>query len=74
MLFRSPRAAAQPGGQVPAGYAPTLSLQEVEADHIRRVLDSVGGQIGRAADILRIHRNTLTRKLREDDLSARADT
>ncbi len=74
MGLSSPRAAAQPGGQVPAGYAPTLSLQEVEADHIRRVLDSVGGQIGRAADILRIHRNTLTRKLREDDLSARADT
>ena len=47
------------------GYLPTRSLQEVEADHIRRVLTSVDGHMGRAADTLGIHRNTLARKLRE---------
>jgi len=47
------------------GYLPTRSLREVEADHIRRVLASVAGQMGRAADTLGIHRNTLTRRMKE---------
>jgi DNA-binding NtrC family response regulator len=47
------------------GYLPTRSLQEVEKDHIRRVLDAVQGHMGRAAETLGIHRNTLTRKMRE---------
>jgi DNA-binding NtrC family response regulator len=48
-----------------AGYAPTMSLAEVESDHVRRVLESVGGQMTRAAATLGIHRNTLSRKVRE---------
>jgi DNA-binding NtrC family response regulator len=48
-----------------AGYPPTFSLEEVEADHIRRVLATVHGHIGRAAERLGIHRNTLTRKMKE---------
>ena len=51
-----------------AGYPPTLSLEEVEADHIRRVLATVQGHIGRAAERLGIHRNTLTRKMKEHGL------
>jgi DNA-binding NtrC family response regulator len=47
------------------GYPPTLSLESVEADHIRRVLASVEGHMGRAAEVLGVHRNTLTRKLKE---------
>jgi len=46
-----------------AGVLPTLA--EAEARHIARVLSHTGGQIGAAADILGIHRNTLTRKMKE---------
>ena len=42
-----------------------LTLAEVEARHIARVLGHTGGQIGAAAEILGIHRNTLTRKMKE---------
>ncbi|HEX4561815.1 MAG TPA: helix-turn-helix domain-containing protein, partial [Gemmatimonadales bacterium] len=41
------------------------TLAEAEARHIARVLAHAGGQIGAAATILGIHRNTLTRKIRE---------
>jgi DNA-binding NtrC family response regulator len=47
------------------GYPLTLSLAEIESDHIRRVLESVGSHMTRAAEMLGIHRNTLTRKVRE---------
>lgn len=46
-----------------AGYPPTLSLQDVERRHIERVLRFTGGAMGEAAEILGIHRNTLTRKV-----------
>src|SRR5881296_1191417 len=42
-----------------------LTLAEVEARHIARVLTHTNGQIGAAAEILGIHRNTLTRKMKE---------
>ncbi len=42
-----------------------LTLAELEARHIARVLAHTNGQIGAAADILSIHRNTLTRKMKE---------
>ncbi len=48
-----------------AEYAVTASLQEVEAQHIKRVLGSVDGHQLKAAAILGIHRNTLARKLRD---------
>ena len=51
-----------------SGYSPSLSLDEVEADHIKRVLAHVDGHMGRAADVLGIHRNTLTRKVRQFDI------
>jgi len=41
------------------------TLAQVEARHIARVLAHTGGQIGAAAEILGIHRNTLTRKMKE---------
>lgn len=47
------------------GYPPTLSLEQVEAAHIERVLRHTGGHMGEAARILGIHRNTLTRKVNE---------
>ncbi|PYP33175.1 MAG: hypothetical protein DMD49_03870 [Gemmatimonadetes bacterium] len=42
-----------------------LTLAELEARHISRVLAHTNGQIGAAAEILGIHRNTLTRKMKE---------
>ena len=42
-----------------------VTLAEAEARHIARTLAFTHGQIGAAADILGIHRNTLTRKMKE---------
>src|SRR5215831_2246550 len=53
--------------RVPAdrGRGGLLTLAETEARHIARVLAETAGQVGAAAEILGIHRNTLTRKIRE---------
>ena len=53
------------GGALAVGYPATLSLAEVEALHIRAVLTEVGGHLGRAAEVLGLHRNTVSRKARE---------
>ena len=41
-----------------------MTIAEVEARHIARVLAHTHGQISTAAEILGIHRNTLTRKMK----------
>jgi DNA-binding NtrC family response regulator len=41
------------------------TLAELEARHIARVLAHTHGQVGAAAEMLGIHRNTLTRKMKE---------
>jgi DNA-binding NtrC family response regulator len=48
---------------VPRGVDAHSTLAEVEAEHIRNVLASVGGNKTRAADILGIDRKTLREKL-----------
>ena len=56
------------GGSGAAAERPAAglaTLAEAEARHITRVLAHTGGQVGAAAAILGIHRNTLTRKIRE---------
>jgi two-component system, NtrC family, response regulator len=45
--------------------APLVPLNEVEKNHIRRVIDSVDGNRSQAAGILGIGRKTLYRKLKE---------
>jgi DNA-binding NtrC family response regulator len=55
------------------GYPPTLSLEEVERDHIARVLEFTGGTLSRAASILGIHRNTLRRRLSAHGLTGSED-
>ncbi len=70
-LDAAPAAAAGSGmreGEVLPGYAPDLSLGEVEALHLARVLREVNGHFGRAAAILGIHRNTVSQKVREHAL------
>jgi DNA-binding NtrC family response regulator len=49
-------------------------LEALERDHIRRALALTGGQLGRAADLLGIHRNTLRRKLRDWGLRAQIES
>ncbi|HET8712161.1 MAG TPA: sigma-54 dependent transcriptional regulator [Gemmatimonadales bacterium] len=44
---------------------PLATLQEAEARHISQVLTHTHGQIGEAAQILGVHRNTLARKIKE---------
>jgi two-component system response regulator FlrC len=55
-------AAAQAAGGALPGYADTLSMAQVEALHIARVLAAVDGHFGRAAEVLGMHRNTVSRK------------
>ncbi|HEU4560972.1 MAG TPA: sigma-54 dependent transcriptional regulator [Longimicrobium sp.] len=64
-LRTTPSEAGTVDGAPLAGYAPGLSLADVEKLHIREVLQLVRGHLGRASDVLGVHRNTLTRKIRE---------
>ena len=61
----SPRASPRSPAAPRMGYPTHFSLDEVEADHIDQVLRAQNRHLGRAADILGIHRNTLSRKLGE---------
>lgn len=70
----SPRTSALAPHAGGRGYPTSLTLAEVEADHIKRVLASVDGHMGRAAGKLGIHRNTLTRKVQEYRLGADAES
>jgi DNA-binding NtrC family response regulator len=57
--------ASTPAGETLPGWSPTLSMAQMEALHIARVLEHVGGHFGRAAEILDVHRNTVSRKAAE---------
>ena len=61
----APRASPHAADPEPRGYAPGPSLEQVESEHIRTVLQSVNGHIARAAASLGIHRNTLARKMKQ---------
>ncbi|GAB4336902.1 MAG: sigma-54 dependent transcriptional regulator [Desulfobulbaceae bacterium] len=52
------------GGATQGGFSPDLSLAEVEALHIRSVLEATGGNKTRAARVLGIDYTTLLRKLK----------
>ena len=59
--------AAAPTNEVSTA-GPLATLQEAEARHISHVLAHTHGQIGEAAQILGVHRNTLARKIKEYQL------
>ena len=65
-----PRADVRAVGNLP-GYAPGLSMADVEALHIARVLEEVDGHLGRAAEVLGLHRNTVSRKARDHGIEVR---
>jgi ActR/RegA family two-component response regulator len=46
----------------------SLKLDDVERQHIQRVLAMADGHLGATADMLGIHRNTLRRKLQQYDI------
>ena len=58
--------AFQPPEILVAGHDPAelVSLEEVEKRFIRRVVEAVGGNRSRAADILKVDRKTLYTKLK----------
>jgi DNA-binding NtrC family response regulator len=60
------------GGAMPCSQStsvgPLATLQEAESRHIAQVLAHTHGQIGEAAQILGVHRNTLARKIKEYQL------
>jgi DNA-binding NtrC family response regulator len=55
----------------PDGYPPTFPLRRVEEFHIRKVLAYTGGRLGEAAELLGVHRNTMTAKIREYGIDPR---
>ncbi|WP_041381752.1 sigma-54-dependent transcriptional regulator [Spiribacter curvatus] len=63
-IGRAPDAPTLTRGHEERSFA---TLAEVEASHIRQVLDAVGGNRSRAADILGIGRRTLYRKLDDSE-------
>ncbi|HEX6912990.1 MAG TPA: sigma-54 dependent transcriptional regulator [Longimicrobium sp.] len=60
-------APAPPAGPVETlpGYETGMTMAQVEALHIAQVLARVDGHFGRAAEILDMHRNTVSRKALE---------
>ena len=66
--LRPPAATAGEDGAPLPGYSPEMTMADVERLHIREVLRLVRGHLGRASEVLGVHRNTLTRKIREYDL------
>lgn len=60
----SPHTAPATSGEGRLGYPPTLSLAEVEERHLRRVLAHTAGHLGEAAEILGLHRNTVSSRVR----------
>ncbi len=62
--FAAPGPASTPAAAFPplAAHGPQ-SLEEMEREHIGRVLEQVGNNVSQAADILQIDRRTLQRKM-----------
>jgi DNA-binding NtrC family response regulator len=59
-----PLGEAAPVNKAAKGSGPFKSLDEVEAEHIQRVLEALKGNESQAARVLGIHRDTLYRKIR----------
>lgn len=59
-----PVTASQPAVESgPPGGETIPTLAHVEGEHIRKALESCGGNITRAAEVLGLHRRSLQRKL-----------
>ena len=58
----------------PAGPLPSLNLAKLRREALRQALRATGGHKGRAARLLGVHHNTLTRMLAQDELEESADS
>ncbi|HEY0023863.1 MAG TPA: sigma-54 dependent transcriptional regulator [Longimicrobium sp.] len=58
----APAKAAEGGAESLPGYSLGMTMAQAEALHIGQVLRQVDGHFGRAAEILDMHRNTVSRK------------
>ncbi|HST60008.1 MAG TPA: sigma-54 dependent transcriptional regulator [Longimicrobium sp.] len=58
----APAQGAAGGADSLPGYSAGMTMAQVEALHIGQVLGQVDGHFGRAAEILDMHRNTVSRK------------
>ena len=47
----------------------SLKLEDLEKQHIQKVLTLSNGHLGETAELLGIHRNTLRRKLQQYDIA-----
>lgn len=55
------------------GDSKMVSLEEIEKDHIQKVIEASGGNLSRAAEVLGITRSTLYSKIRRYSLDANAE-
>jgi transcriptional regulator with PAS, ATPase and Fis domain len=55
-------------GTVAASTAPAGSLEQVELEHIQRVLNAAGGNVSKAAEMLGVSRRNLHRKINQFNL------
>jgi two-component system response regulator AtoC len=67
-----PPAVKNPAPESRARVQGWVTLEDLERDHILRVLDSHRHDVGRSAVILGIHRKTLLRKLRQYGMATAA--
>jgi DNA-binding NtrC family response regulator len=63
LRFEGPDAA--PAGDVPPGSESSLTLEELERQHIARVLEGLGGRVAEASQRLGIPRSTLYQKIKK---------
>jgi DNA-binding NtrC family response regulator len=66
LRFEGPAGVAAPG----AAPGSTLTLEELERQHIARVLDSLGGRVAEASQRLGIPRSTLYQKIKKYGIAA----
>ena len=64
-LFQEADDCAPPAASDEAGEETVVSLEDAERWAIRKAMDRAGGRVGKAAELLRVHRSTLSRKLQE---------
>ena len=65
LRFRDPAVPKPTRAAAPSDDEPLRSLEQVEAEHIQRVLDHTGGHKGRSCKILGISRPALDRKIQK---------
>jgi DNA-binding NtrC family response regulator len=69
LRFDAPASLARPVEPEPSSGAPTFTLEDVERQHIQRVLRDLGGRVAEASQRLGIPRSTLYQKIKKFGLT-----